>query len=94
MTALRRVRSALGGCAVVLTYHRVAELPLDPQALAVTPAVFEEHVSAFAARYELMSAGDLMRRLADGRRLPPNGLVITLDDGYADALTGAETLFV
>jgi peptidoglycan/xylan/chitin deacetylase (PgdA/CDA1 family) len=89
MTALRRVRAAKGGTVVVLTYHRVAETDDDPLGIAVTPAHFAEHVAAFADRYELMTAGDLMQRLAAGLSLPPRGLCITLDDGYLDALTVA-----
>ena len=90
MTALRRIRSALGGTTVILTYHRIANEALDAQGICVPPARFEEHVSAFARRYECMTAGDLCRRMAEGRRLPRNGLVITLDDGYVDALTNAK----
>lgn len=89
MTALRRLRSARGGMVVVLTYHRIAEADGDPVGITVTPANFAEHVAAFTDRYELLTAGDLMRLLADGRPLPRRGLCITLDDGYSDALTAA-----
>jgi len=89
MTALRRLRSAGGGTVVVLTYHRIAEADGDPLDITVTPAHFAEHVAAFADRYELLTAGDLMRLLVEGRPLPRRGLCITLDDGYVDALTAA-----
>lgn len=92
MSLMRRARSALGGAAVILTYHRVADAVQDPHGLAVRPERFQEHIAAFASRYELMTAGSLLRRLAEGRRLPHNGLVITLDDGYADALTHARPI--
>jgi len=89
MTALRRVRSAAGGAVVVLTYHRVAEAGSDPEGITVTPARFAEHVASFASRYELVTAGELGRRLVERTALPRNGVCITLDDGYADALSAA-----
>lgn len=87
MTSLRRARRALQGTAVVLTYHRVMPAGLDPLGLGVTPERFEEHVAAFAERYRLMTAGDLLRHLAEGRRIPNDTVVITLDDGYAECAT-------
>ncbi len=86
MTALRRVRAADGGAAVVLTYHRIHDASLDPEQLCVAPSRFEEHVAAFAQRYTLLTAGDLFTRLSEGRALPRNGLVLTFDDGYSDVL--------
>src|SRR5659263_613846 len=89
MTALRRVRDAFGGTAVVLTYHRVAEYALDPLQLCVSPAAFAEHVALLARDFTLMSAGDLFSHLAEQRRLPERAVVMTLDDGYADIRTSA-----
>ena len=87
--SLRRIRSAAGGTVVVLTYHRITDAPSDPLGLAVTPACFDEHLTAFAGRYQLMNVGDVLRLLKAGRKLPRRGLAITFDDGYADALTHA-----
>lgn len=84
MTWLRRARRASKGTAVVLTYHRVVPPELDPLGLAITPERFEEHVAALAERYRLMTAGDLLRYLEEGRRIPDDTVVITLDDGYAE----------
>lgn len=89
MSVLRRVRGASGGAVVVLTYHRVQDAGLDPLHLATPPALFDEHIRAIATRYELMTAGQLFGRMASGARLPRRGLVVTLDDGYADSLTTA-----
>lgn len=85
----RRLRSAAGGSVVILTYHRVVDAAFDPHGLTVTPDRFAEHVAAFSARYELLGVGAMLRMLTQGRRLPRRGLAITLDDGYADALTRA-----
>lgn len=89
MSALRRLRSAVGGAVVVLTYHRVTDSVDDSHGIAVPAARFAEHVEAFAGRYELMTASDLMRRLSEGAPLPRRGLCITIDDGYSDALSAA-----
>jgi len=89
MTSLRRVRAARGGTAVLLTYHRVVDTRVDPQRLAVSTARFAAHISAFAARYELLTAGQVFEHLTDGRKLPRNAIAITIDDGYADALANA-----
>ncbi len=89
MTALRRLRAARGGAAVLLTYHRVIDIAVDPQRLAVPTARFAQHVAALAARYKLLTTGDVFGLLAEGRKLPRNAVAITLDDGYADALINA-----
>lgn len=74
---------------MVLTYHRIQDAGPDPLHLATPPSLFDEHVAAVAGRYELMTAGQLLRLLSSGARLPRRGLVLTLDDGYADSLTTA-----
>ena len=66
MRALRRFRASGGGAAVVLTYHRVQDLTIDPLRLAIAPSLFAEHVAAVAGRYELMTAGTLFRHLSEG----------------------------
>jgi peptidoglycan/xylan/chitin deacetylase (PgdA/CDA1 family) len=89
MTVLRRLRAAAGGTAVVLTYHRIADDDCDLAGTAVSPGRFAEQIAAFAGTYELLSAGDLMRRLEARSPLPRRGLCITIDDGYADTLGAA-----
>lgn len=84
MTTLRRIRAARGGAAVIVTYHRVHDFEIDPENIAVTTRHFEEHVSAFARRYTLMTVGEVLDHLRDRRPLPRNAVVITLDDGYVD----------
>lgn len=89
MTALRKVRSALGGTTVALTYHRISDTPLDPQMLSISPERFDEHIAAFSKRYNIITAEVLVRALSENRRVPDRSLVITMDDGYADCFTEA-----
>jgi len=83
MTVVRKLRASVGGSAVVVTYHRVHDGPLDPELIRVTTAMFEEHVRAYS-RYTPMTAGALFESLSEGRRLPRDAVIITIDDGYVD----------
>jgi peptidoglycan/xylan/chitin deacetylase (PgdA/CDA1 family) len=77
--------------AIILLYHRVAELPSDPQLLCVTPQHFSEHLEHLRRHYRIMSLSELVRALKE-RRLPKHAVVITFDDGYADNLLNAKPL--
>ncbi|OOV06638.1 hypothetical protein RF819_07765 [Rhodoferax fermentans] len=63
---------------VVLIYHRVIELPSDPQMLAVPPTRFREQLQALQAAFDILRFEQCW---ADVQR--PT-VVITFDDGYAD----------
>ncbi len=88
--ALRSARAAIGGSAVVLMYHRVARLEHDPLGLAVDPATFDAHMGLLAARYEVLAAAELARRVSARRPLPRHAVVVTFDDGYHDLLHEAK----
>lgn len=66
---------------LVLMYHRVVELPLDPWHLAVTPDRFAEHLEVLRRTADVVPLAELCsgRATADGLRV-----AITFDDGYAD----------
>ncbi len=83
----------VGGTAVVLVYHRVAELERDPHLLAVTPRNFESHMRMLSESFEVISLADLLTGLRR-RRIPKRSVVVTFDDGYADNLTTAEPILV
>ncbi len=77
--------------AIILAYHRVADLESDPQLLAVSPRHFAEHLEVLRRAYRPLSLRALRRRLLLNR-WRPGTLVLTFDDGYADNLLQAKPL--
>jgi peptidoglycan/xylan/chitin deacetylase (PgdA/CDA1 family) len=72
-------------------YHRVADLPADPQRLAVTPRHFAEHLEVVRSRYRPLRLAELAMALERGQ-VPRRAVVLTMDDGYADNLLVARPL--
>jgi peptidoglycan/xylan/chitin deacetylase (PgdA/CDA1 family) len=70
---------------LVLMYHRVAVLPLDPWSLAVTPSHFAEHLEVLGRLTDVVPLGEIREAARNAR---PR-VAITFDDGYADNLTAA-----
>jgi peptidoglycan/xylan/chitin deacetylase (PgdA/CDA1 family) len=77
--------------AMILLYHRVAELQSDPQLLSVSPQHFCEHLEVLRKYYKAISLKELVEALHDGN-ISRNSFVITFDDGYADNLYKAKPL--
>ncbi|MFA5023117.1 MAG: polysaccharide deacetylase family protein [Candidatus Paceibacterota bacterium] len=77
-----------GPKAIILTYHRVADLSADPLQLAVNPHRFEEQIKSLKARFNIIALPELVTRLKN-RDLQGNELAITFDDGYRDNLVNA-----
>jgi peptidoglycan/xylan/chitin deacetylase (PgdA/CDA1 family) len=74
----------------ILMYHYVSELPLDAdhyrRDLTVTPDNFEEQLQYLAdAGFHSITLTDLYLNLTQGYPLPEKPVVLTFDDGYADA---------
>ena len=76
----------------VLMYHLVdAVVPTDPVGhdLTVEPAAFEAQLRFLRAHHiRTLTASDLVAALARGEH-PRDAVVLTFDDGYADAATTA-----
>lgn len=78
----------------ILMYHYISELPWDADVyrrdLTVTPANFEAQLQYLqAAGYTSVTLTDIYEHLTTGRPLPEKPIVLTFDDGYADAYTHA-----
>jgi peptidoglycan/xylan/chitin deacetylase (PgdA/CDA1 family) len=91
----RRVRAWWGRSfrsqAVVLLYHRVADLDIDPWSLAVTPEHFAQHLEVLRRYTTPVPLRDLVRQLRTGR-IRRGSVAITFDDGYHDNLQTAKPL--
>jgi peptidoglycan/xylan/chitin deacetylase (PgdA/CDA1 family) len=70
--------------ALILLYHRVTNLPLDPQLLTVSPANFDEHLKFLNKNYNLIDLQEFADCLINKRKLPKRSVLLTFDDGYAD----------
>lgn len=77
-----------GSGAIILMYHRVAELLPDAHGLCIAPAIFREHMVELTRRCHLMPLMELASALERGD-LPPRATAITFDDGCLDNLTTA-----
>jgi peptidoglycan/xylan/chitin deacetylase (PgdA/CDA1 family) len=72
----------------VLTYHRVEELDrnplMDPREISATPAQFNEHMKLISTKYHPVSAEEVLEAYHGGKKLPPDAVLVTVDDGYRD----------
>jgi peptidoglycan/xylan/chitin deacetylase (PgdA/CDA1 family) len=78
----------------ILMYHYISAPPPGAEAirrdLSVSPANFEAQLRYLRqAGYESISLRDLLLHLQTGYPLPPQPVIITLDDGYKDAYSEA-----
>ncbi|NJL03876.1 MAG: polysaccharide deacetylase family protein [Chloroflexaceae bacterium] len=87
------------GYVPILMYHYVREVdPVQDELgyrLSVTPDVFEQQLLWLKERaYVTISMAHLTECLNGQRTCPPNAVVLTFDDGYADAATEALPLLL
>ena len=90
--AVERPESRRERKALILLYHRVAELRSDPWYLAVAPRRFDEHLEVLRRHARPMRLQQLSQALLNGNKLPDRSVVVTFDDGYADNLHNAKPL--
>jgi len=74
--------------AVVLVYHRVAELGSDPWGLAVAPARFAEQMEILRREFRPVALRRIFE-LLDSGSVPSLTVAVTFDDGYSDNLERA-----
>jgi peptidoglycan/xylan/chitin deacetylase (PgdA/CDA1 family) len=74
---------------LILTYHRIADEPVDYFRLAVSPARFEEQLEVLRRTRHPLPLAEFVRELVAGR-LPPNAVALTFDDGYVDNLVAGK----
>jgi peptidoglycan/xylan/chitin deacetylase (PgdA/CDA1 family) len=74
-------------------YHRIADDPVDPWCIAVSPARFEEHLHVLHRTRRPLSLTHFFRDLNAGA-LAPNAVAVTFDDGYLDNLVSAKPRLV
>jgi peptidoglycan/xylan/chitin deacetylase (PgdA/CDA1 family) len=95
ISRLRRVfrwfRNTIAPPALILLYHRVAEVDSDPWSLSVSPQHFAEHLDVVRKHGYPVPLKELNRALQDGR-CPSRSIAITFDDGYANNLHTAKPL--
>ena len=87
----RWIKRKFGSKVLIVLYHRVADVKLDPQLLAVTPEHFAEHLEILRSYGRPMSLRELIVALRNGC-LPRRAVVVTFDDGYTDNLYYAKPL--
>lgn len=89
--ATRWVRSRLRPGALILGYHRVAEVSEDPYDMVVSPAHFEAHLQVLRQIANPLSLQGLLQGLQDNT-LPRRSVAVTFDDGYEDFASTVEPL--
>ena len=80
---IRRIRRRLIPGALILMYHRIADLPDDPYELAVSPRNFTRHLEYILESCTVMRLVDLAKTIHSGE-IPPRSVAFTFDDGFAD----------
>jgi len=80
----RYVLNRVDDPAIVLLYHRVTDLAIDPQMLSVKPDNFYEQVNLLKKNYSLLGIEEFSYYITKGKKMPSRAVMLTFDDGYAD----------
>jgi len=82
-TIFNSVTNSAGNKIIVLAYHRVADLKIDPWQLAVNIRNFEEQIKFAVENFQVIDLGEFKTQVSSGD-LKANQLLVTFDDAYAD----------
>lgn len=88
VSTLGRMISRIRPRALVLAYHRIADVIDDPFGQTVSPYRFERQLQLLRTHFDVVSLPTLLELLSS-RRLRHGTVAVTFDDGYGDALTTA-----
>jgi peptidoglycan/xylan/chitin deacetylase (PgdA/CDA1 family) len=88
---IQKIKQALEPKAVVLMYHRVADVAVDPWQLAVQPDYFEAQLQVITKNYHVLPVQELITALQK-KSLKHHTVCLTFDDGYTDNLIFAKPL--
>ena len=77
--------------AVILMYHRIVDLAVDPYGIVVSPSHFAQHLEYIRQTCHPMRLLDLIEAMRN-HSLPKRAVVLTFDDGYADFFSIANPL--
>ncbi len=91
MQQLRRLNNIFSKKAIVLMYHRVANVMYDPWALSVSPKNFEEQIEVLSKSFKVVELDELIDNHAVGK-LNHKTICITFDDGYTDNFLHAKPI--
>lgn len=85
----RWVQAHLLGGAIILGYHRIADVSRDEYEVCVTPDHFAEHMEVVSKYTHPISLSELVKHLENGSPAVKS-VAVTFDDGYADNLYQAK----
>ena len=83
---------------VVLTYHRIADLPaaetypFDEELISASPSEFDWQMSFLAANFRPEKLSTLLQMCRENRKIPPGSVAVTFDDGFLDNHTVARPI--
>ena len=90
-TFSRWLQARVFGGALILGYHRVANVTGDEYEVCVTPKHFAEQMEVLSKYAHTMSLTTLVQYLKEDS-LPPQSVAVTFDDGYVDNLYNAKPI--
>jgi peptidoglycan/xylan/chitin deacetylase (PgdA/CDA1 family) len=90
-----RLRTGPSRTLAILAYHRVFDIgceedfPFDPELVSASIAEFTWQMETLHRLFRPLHLAEAVRRLDEGRPLPPRAVAVTFDDGHRDNYTHA-----